>query len=1051
MSPWSKTAVAHQPPSQPELAAYPRHRASSEIPEQERAPLVAHSLIASSSSSIWAPNPLSSTSLQQHRRHPSSSSTHSQLARFAHENRRPPSPTGSTRTTSSAQSSYSSLFNSGMSNLRGLTVGEEDRLKLKEDSEAPVRERWERERESSMRGGALGQQAVSGGGDRGKGIAKFKSLLKSSDSAQSVRSAEPSTPTSITASAGGSMYLPSPPSSPPPPTAPTTSSSSLSNRRMYPSSPTPSVLSITPRPSPSPSPSHFLLPHPSPALPSPTSSFASSTPRRLASKTSALSLSSEEQTAGGLRGKAARILGEEIVPSGKAAKVLGVQKEVGGVGRKLKKEMPRERREVVERIRQSPHLAGVPLPSNSPHSSPHRPSPSHSPTPIPVAHSRAPPPPPLWLPLPPPAGAIASNVTTSPSLASLASTSTSSTSARSVGGDVGDWGARQVERPALPLPRDWRENEEEGQSGCIDSPSFSPSANPKTHQTRLNLALASLAAVGAARTPQQASFDRSHPPTSTTSTSISPTSTPSPSFNTNERPHLCHRSSDVDPALSLSLERQIRQSNHSNGLHLSIFSTSSYGIPSDVEFYATPSDSQEEGSSVRGKLPSLASSGRGKGSGGTTPIEESIEEEKEGQMSASTSPGSPSTYFSSSPVLARAPPLPLPLAHSSAGSRPPPPSSSSALPSHRPTPHRKPSIPPPPLPPKSTFRPTSSTLARSNTLVSVASSRTRGFQRGNALEALEGRRGAPPPYPSSTGGRGERAAVAGRGERVIERSRPMGPFGEVTEGSRAGEKEGVGGASALKAGSGGAGAGGRRGSRWFLDWSDDSGDEATSPAPQSQLQPRPDQSRQPSQWSSSSGSASAVASSPVDSRAGSGSGSGGSARPARETMMTISSPLDPFFAREVGGRSLGRRYSTIADNEPCASAPIDPHPSANSRSVDSSSPAARSEVAEGAPSESCSSATTKSYSTTPDAPSDPASPTPAAPSAHSTRPPSRLPAASSASPLLLFPRPFPSDLHRPNRRLLPLRPPPPPPSAAGPTSRPSVEVFPRLEGVMVGF
>ncbi|ORY76549.1 hypothetical protein BCR35DRAFT_332806 [Leucosporidium creatinivorum] len=650
MSPWSKTVVTHQPPSQQELAAYPRRRGSSEIPKQERAPLVAHSLIASSSSSSsssWAPIPLSSTSLQQHRRHPSSSSTHSQLARFAHENRRPPSPTGST---SSAQSSYSSLFNSGMSNLRGLTVGEEDRLKLKEDSEAPVRERWERERESSMRGGALGQQAVSGGADRGKGIAKFKSLLKSSDSAQSFRSAEPSTPTSIIASAGGSMYLPSPPSSPPPSTASTTSASSLGTRRMYPASPTPSGLSITPRPSLSPAPSHFLLPHPSPALSSPTSSFASSTPRRLASKTSALSLSSEEQTAGGLRGKAARILGEEIVPRGKAAKVLGVQKEVGGVGRKLKKEMPRERREVVERIQQSPHLANVSLPSNSPHTSPHRPSPSRSPTPIPVAHSRAPPPPPLWLPLPPPAGVIASNVTPSPSLASLASTSNSSASARSVGGDVGEWGARQVERPPLPTTQDWREDDEQEQSGWIDSPSFPPSANPKTHQTKLNLALASLAAVGAARTPQQSSFDRSHPPPSITSTSTSPTSTPSLSSITNERPLLSHRSSDVDPALSLSLERQIRQSNHSNGLHLSILSTSSYGLPSDVEFYASPSDSPEEGSPVRGKLPSLASSGRGKGSGGTTPIEESIEEEKEGQMSAPTSPGSPSTYFSSSPA-----------------------------------------------------------------------------------------------------------------------------------------------------------------------------------------------------------------------------------------------------------------------------------------------------------------------------------------------------------------------------------------------------------------
>jgi hypothetical protein len=62
-------------------------------------------------------------------------------------------------------------------------------------------------------------------------------------------------------------------------------------------------------------------------------------------------LKSDEQSAGGLRGKAARILGEDIVPSGKAAKVLGVQKEVGGVGRKLKKEMPRERRELVDSIR----------------------------------------------------------------------------------------------------------------------------------------------------------------------------------------------------------------------------------------------------------------------------------------------------------------------------------------------------------------------------------------------------------------------------------------------------------------------------------------------------------------------------------------------------------------------------------------------------------------------------------------------------------------------------------------------------------------------------
>lgn len=47
------------------------------------------------------------------------------------------------------------------------------------------------------------------------------------------------------------------------------------------------------------------------------------------------------------------MLGEEIVPSGKAAKVMGVtvRKEVGGVGRKMEREMTRERREVVEQIR----------------------------------------------------------------------------------------------------------------------------------------------------------------------------------------------------------------------------------------------------------------------------------------------------------------------------------------------------------------------------------------------------------------------------------------------------------------------------------------------------------------------------------------------------------------------------------------------------------------------------------------------------------------------------------------------------------------------------
>ncbi|GAA6036199.1 hypothetical protein JCM8097_006832 [Rhodosporidiobolus ruineniae] len=74
--------------------------------------------------------------------------------------------------------------------------------------------------------------------------------------------------------------------------------------------------------------------------------------------------------------------------------------------------------------------------------------------------------------------------------------------------------------------------------------------------------------------------------------------------------------------------------------------------------------------------------------------------------------------------------------------------SSSPLP---PPPTLPPALPPPPAPLPSSTRPT-----RSNTLVSVASSHTRRFERTNALEALEGR---------TVGGAGREAEEAGRGGR----------------------------------------------------------------------------------------------------------------------------------------------------------------------------------------------------------------------------------------------------------------------------------------------
>lgn len=135
-------------------------------------------------------------------------------------------------------------------------------------------------------------------------------------------------------SATSPSQLPSSPSSP--------TFASPSRRR----SPPPPIATL-------PSPSHFLHPSPQPqtSCPPPTSP----SPPKLATKSSQISLSSSQlaEQPGGLRGKAARILGEDVVPSGKAAKVMGVtvQKEIGAVGRKVDTQITRERREVVERIR----------------------------------------------------------------------------------------------------------------------------------------------------------------------------------------------------------------------------------------------------------------------------------------------------------------------------------------------------------------------------------------------------------------------------------------------------------------------------------------------------------------------------------------------------------------------------------------------------------------------------------------------------------------------------------------------------------------------------
>lgn len=286
----------------------PARRADTASPRRRR------SLSKSSKSQVNSPAPPSFTSpihlAHQQQRRPS-------LA----ERQRPPSPTDTFR----SDASWSSRFSSGMSSLPGGVTGSEEEYRGTastsswDDSNA----RWERERREAARwgGGGAFTAATAAARDPPSTGSSGKFSLKSFKSAISSKGGSSSRSTT---------HLPSPPSSP----------------RFYPSS--------TPKPAPPISPSHLLLPQPA----SPTSFISSNSlgPRsKLTSKSSSLSLAAssigEEQTTGGLRGKAARVLGETTLPTGKAAKVLGVQKEVGGAGRKLNREMPSERREVVDRIR----------------------------------------------------------------------------------------------------------------------------------------------------------------------------------------------------------------------------------------------------------------------------------------------------------------------------------------------------------------------------------------------------------------------------------------------------------------------------------------------------------------------------------------------------------------------------------------------------------------------------------------------------------------------------------------------------------------------------
>lgn len=335
------------------------------------------------------------------------------------------------------------------------------------------------------------------------------------------------------------------------------------------------------------------------------------------------------------------------------------------------------------------------------------------------------------------------------------------------------------------------------------------------------------------------------------STTSSPSSTTvSPATSPRDR-YSSHRSSDVDP--SLSLDRHFAHPSSSRG-HFSLLS---YGLPEGVEFYSYPSAGVEEGERARLspesiQLPSWC------GSAGTTPGEE------EGGESTPSSPLSAGGYFSAAParaveskkakgqrqdqVVAAASP-PLVSAEAPLSPALPSPStfiSHSPIISHNPPP--PPAFPlPPARPPKAPTRP-----VRSNTLASVASSRTRGVQRGVALDLLEGR---------GRGGVQERE----KGRRKIEGSVPMGAVMAASAvrdaGKGLGEKEKGQVEKEVR----------RRESRPFLDWSESDEEE------EGEVGPR--RGGGESQWSSSSGTS-----------------TGG-----RGMMMTISSPLDPFFARGGAG------------------------------------------------------------------------------------------------------------------------------------------------------